>query len=73
MSKTQTDHVGDANKMITAVEFIEKQLTLALGDELKSLRGLFVVAKEMEKERTEELQRKINDLENMLLELGEQQ
>ena len=30
-------------------------------------------AKEMEKERTEELQRKINDLENMLLELGEQQ
>ena len=36
----------------TAVEFLEKQLTLALGDELKDLRGLFVVAKEMEKEQT---------------------
>ena len=33
----------------TAVEFLEKQLTLALGDELKDLRGLFVVAKEMDR------------------------
>ena len=32
---------------MTAVEFLEKQLTLALGDEVKDLRGLFVVAKEM--------------------------
>jgi hypothetical protein len=31
----------------SAVEFLENQLTLALGDELKDLRGLFVVAKEM--------------------------
>ena len=35
----------------SAVEFLEKQLTLALGDELKSLRGLFVVAKEMDKQQ----------------------
>ena len=35
----------------SAVEFLEKQLTLALGDEVKDLRGLFVVAKEMEKEQ----------------------
>lgn len=34
----------------TGVEFLEKQLTLALGDELKPLRGLFVVAKEMDRE-----------------------
>jgi len=31
----------------SAVEWLENQLTLALGDELKDLRGLFVVAKEM--------------------------
>jgi hypothetical protein len=31
----------------TSVEWLENQLTLALGDELKDLRGLFVVAKEM--------------------------
>ena len=35
----------------TGVEYLEKQLTLALGDELKSLRGLFVVAKEMDKQQ----------------------
>ena len=35
---------------MTGVEYLEKQLTLALGDELKSLRGLFVVAKEMDRE-----------------------
>jgi hypothetical protein len=32
---------------MTAVEFLENQLTLALNDEVKDLRGLFVVAKEM--------------------------
>jgi len=32
---------------MTSVEWLENQLTLALGDELKDLRGLFVVAKEM--------------------------
>jgi hypothetical protein len=31
----------------TSVEWLEKQLTLALNDEVKDLRGLFVVAKEM--------------------------
>jgi hypothetical protein len=31
----------------TAVEWLENQLTLALGDELKDLRGLFVVAKKI--------------------------
>ena len=31
----------------TSVEWLENQLTLALGDELKDLRGLFVVANEM--------------------------
>ena len=35
----------------TAVEWLEKQLTLALGDEVKDLRGLFVVAKETEKKQ----------------------
>ena len=35
----------------TSVEFLEKQLTLALCDELKCLRGLFVVAKEMDKQQ----------------------
>jgi hypothetical protein len=33
----------------SSVEWLENQLTLALGDELKDLRGLFVVAKEMDK------------------------
>lgn len=33
----------------TAVEFLENQLTLALGEEVKDLRGLFVVAKEIDK------------------------
>ena len=36
---------------MTAVEFLEKQLTLALGDEVKDLRGLFVVAKETDKQQ----------------------
>ena len=35
----------------TAVQYLEKQLTLALCDELKCLRGLFVVAKEMDKQQ----------------------
>ena len=37
----------------TAVEWLEERLTLSLGDELKPLRGFFVLAKEMEKERIE--------------------
>ena len=35
----------------TAVEWLEERLTLSLGDELKPLRGFFVIAKEMEKEQ----------------------
>lgn len=34
----------------TAVDWLEERLTLSLGDELKPLRGFFVLAKEMEKE-----------------------
>jgi hypothetical protein len=39
--------------MQTAVEFLEERLLLSLGDELKSLRGFFVIAKEMEKSQVE--------------------
>ena len=46
IAKENTKHMAQ-----TAVEFLEKQLTLALGDEVKDLRGLFVVAKEMEKQQ----------------------
>jgi hypothetical protein len=35
----------------TAVAWLEERLTLSFGDELKSVRGLFVIAKEMEKEQ----------------------
>jgi hypothetical protein len=35
----------------TSVEWLENQLTLALGDELKDLRGLFVVANEMHEQQ----------------------
>jgi NADH:ubiquinone oxidoreductase subunit 3 (subunit A) len=35
----------------TAVEWLEERLTLSFGDELKSVRGFFVIAKEMEKEQ----------------------
>ena len=31
----------------TSVEWLEEKLSISLGDELKSVRGLFVVAKEM--------------------------
>jgi len=37
----------------TAVEWLEERLTISMGDELKSLRGFFVIAKEMEKEQIE--------------------
>jgi hypothetical protein len=40
--------------MKTAVEYLEERLNLSLGNELKSLRGLFVIAKEMEKSQIEE-------------------
>lgn len=35
----------------TAVDYIHQQLLLAFGDELKSLRGLFVIAKEVEEKQ----------------------
>lgn len=37
--------------MKTAVEFLEELLTLSFGDDIKPLRGFFVIAKEMEKEQ----------------------
>lgn len=37
----------------TSVEWLEERLLLSLGDELKSLRGFFVIAKEMHKEECE--------------------
>jgi len=47
---------------MTAVEFLEKQLTLALGDEVKSLRGLFVVAKEMDKKERMYSKEEVNEI-----------
>ena len=47
----QTDHIPDVRKKLTAVEWIEERLTLSLGDEIKDLRGFFVIAKEMEKQQ----------------------
>ena len=35
----------------TAVEWLHERLSISLGDELKSLRGMFVIAREMEKEQ----------------------
>ena len=40
--------------MKTAIEWLEERLNLSIGDELKPLRGFFVIAKEMEKEQIEE-------------------
>jgi len=40
--------------MKTAVEYLEERLNLSLGNELKSLRCFFVIAKEMEKSQIEE-------------------
>ena len=36
---------------ITAVEWLTERLTLSLGDEIKDIKGFFVIAKEMEKEQ----------------------
>ena len=40
-----------SNKKHTAVDWLEERLNLSFGDELKPLRGFFVIAKEMEKEQ----------------------
>jgi len=37
--------------MKTAVEWLEERLTLSFGDDIKPLRGFFVIAKEMEIEQ----------------------
>ena len=41
-------------KTQTAVEWLQERLLLSLSDELKSLNGFFVIAKEMEKEQHKE-------------------
>jgi hypothetical protein len=46
----------------TAVEWLEERLTLSFGDELKSVRGFFVIAKEMEKEQMVDFAFKYGDL-----------
>ena len=38
----------------TAVEWLQERLLLSLSDELKSLNGFFVIAKEMEKQQIKE-------------------
>jgi hypothetical protein len=40
-------------KQLTAVEWLQERLLLSLSDELKSLNGFFVIAKEMEKEQSQ--------------------
>lgn len=45
-------HDVDANEMVgnrTAVELLEEKLKISFGNDLKPLRGFFVIAKEMEK------------------------
>lgn len=36
----------------SSIDWLEEKLTLSLGDELKPLRGFFVIAKEMQKKET---------------------
>ena len=50
-NKKQTDHIADTGKKVTSVEWLEERLNLSFGDELKPLRGFFVIAKEMEKQQ----------------------
>jgi hypothetical protein len=40
-------------KKQTAVEWLQERLLLSLSDELKSLNGFFIIAKEMEKEQSQ--------------------
>ena len=40
-----------SNKKQTAVQWLNERLTLSFGDKLKSLRGFFVIAKEIEREQ----------------------
>jgi hypothetical protein len=67
----------------TAVEWLVEELikrdkdlnpsSFAIQIYFESSRNIVEQAKQMEGKRIEELERKIVDLENMLLELGEQQ
>jgi hypothetical protein len=41
------------NKQQTAVELLEEKLKISFGNDLKPLRGFFVIAKEMEKKQIE--------------------
>ena len=43
-----------SNKKQTSVDWLEERLNLSFGDELKPLRGFFVIAKEMEKQQITE-------------------
>ena len=38
----------------TAVEWLEERLAISFGEEIKSLRGFFVIAKEEEKKQIED-------------------
>lgn len=41
----------DSSRKQTAIDWLEERLTLSFGDEIKPLRGFFVIAKEMEKKQ----------------------
>ena len=38
----------------SSIEWLEERLTLSFGDDIKSLRGFFVIAKEMHKDELDE-------------------
>jgi hypothetical protein len=40
-----------SNKQQTAVELLEEKLKISFGNDMKPLRGFFVIAKEMEKKQ----------------------
>jgi hypothetical protein len=49
----------------TAVEWLEERLAISFGEEIKSLRGFFVIAKEQEKQQIEDAYEKgISDRES---------
>ena len=51
----QTDHIGDTNKMVTAVEWLKsKVLYIVPSSQKDDLLTLFEQAKQMEKERRKE-------------------
>ena len=46
------------NKKQTSVDWLEERLNLSFGDELKPLRGFFVIAKEMERQQIKDALKK---------------